>query len=103
MSFASRTGSSWDAAEGFVHATASTASVSVLERPAAANVAGPEHAAADGADPLSGLISPGRMRADRKAGSAYSPDLSRALKAVVKVGRCWWWLGSGWVVGGGFC
>jgi hypothetical protein len=85
MAFATRSGGSWE--EGFLHAAASTLSP-VLERPAPAAADGDAAAPAggeSGMDPLSGMLSPKRMRAEQRAGSAYAPDLARALKAVVKV------------------
>jgi hypothetical protein len=88
MAFATRGGASWE--EGFVHAAASTL-LPVLERPATAagdTAAGALGVDAAGMNPLSGMLSPKRMRADQSAGSAYAPNLARALKAVVKV-RGW--------------
>lgn len=84
MSFSSRTGS-WDTQEGFVHAsTASTLAPMLVERPT--DAAAGMHAVPS-MDPLSGMLSPKRMRSEQTR-SAYSADLSRALKSVVKVGGC---------------
>jgi hypothetical protein len=70
-----------------VHAASSTASVSHERPSAAAALVDAFDSPASGIDPLSGVLSPKRMRAEQQAGSAYSPDLSRALKSVVKVHR----------------
>jgi hypothetical protein len=78
--FSTRTGGFLDEG-GFLHATASTATVAPPERTAAAVGSGLE----DSADPLSGLMPAKLLRAEQRAGGAYSPDLTRALKAVVKV------------------
>ena len=83
MAFSSRT-NGWD--EGFIaSATASAAPVAPV-RGSAADMYSAGNGAGGGSsmDPLSGIMSPKRMRAEQAAGSAYAPDLARALKSVVK-------------------
>lgn len=71
----------WSAEEGFVASTASTAVAPTRER------ASVEHAAAAPAmDPLSGMLLASPQRSTKTNVSAYSPDLCKALKSVVKVG-----------------
>ena len=73
--------SRWSVDEVFVASTASTVVAPPLERAAESAAA-----AAQAMDPLSGMLLASPKRAAKQSVSAYSPDLCKALKAVVKVG-----------------